>query len=296
MIYREELALKLYRDFTTQEEIDREYNIENRVGDMRPYIEWFIGNSAKARAELECKLDQRFGPTLEETVDIFPAKRAGAPVLVFVHGGYWRILSSKEFSLVARGLVAHDVTVVVTNYSLCPKVTIAEITRQSRAAIAWLAHNIARYNGDPDRIYVAGHSAGGHQVGMLAVTDWVGEYGLPADVIKGGIPISGLFDLRPFPYSWLQPKLLLTREVIERQSPLFHIPAAGPPLLVTLGGEESSEFHRQSSDFVAAWRARGLSARTFDQPGKNHLQAIAGFEEADSELCRTVLDFMTQGR
>lgn len=287
--------MKLYRDFVSQEEIDLEYNIETAVGDMRPYVEWFVGGSAKARTELECVLDVPFGPTRDETLDIFPASTPNAPVLLFVHGGYWRILSSKEFSLVARGPVAHDVTVVVSNYSLCPKVSIAEITRQSRAAVAWIANNITRYNGDPGRLFVAGHSAGGQQVGMLVATDWVGDYGLPRDVIKGGVPISGLFDLRPFRHSWLQPKLQLDADLIERQSPLFHIPAAdAPPLLVTLGGDESSEFHRQSGDYVAAWRARGHRAEEFAQPGKNHLTAIGGFEDKDSALCRAVMKFIGQ--
>lgn len=284
--------MKLYRDFSTQEQIDQQYNIEAAVGDMRPYVEWFVDSSATARAELACALDVPFGPTRDETLDIFPARTPDAPVLLFVHGGYWRILSSKEFSLVARGPVAHDVTVVVSNYSLCPKVSLAEITRQSRAAVAWIANNIARYNGNPARLFVAGHSAGGHQVGMLVATDWVGEYGLPADVIKGGMPISGLFDLSPFRHSWLQPKLQLDADLIARQSPLLHIPEQAPPLLVTLGGDESSEFHRQSADYVAAWRARGHRATEFAQPGKNHLTAIGDFEQADSALCRALLDFI----
>ncbi len=284
--------MKLYREFSTQEEVDQQYNIEAAVGDMRPYVEWFVGGSAKARAELACALDVPFGPTRDETLDIFPARTPNAPVLLFVHGGYWRMLSSKEFSLVARGPVANDVTVVVSNYSLCPKVGLAEITRQSRAAVAWIAHNIARYNGNPARLFVAGHSAGGHQVGMLAATDWVGEYGLPADVIKGGMPISGLFDMTPFRHSWLQPKLQLDADLIARQSPLFNIPDQAPPLLVTLGGDESSEFHRQSADYVAAWRARGHRATEFAQPGKNHLTAIGGFEQADSALCGALMEFI----
>lgn len=289
--------MKLYRDFTNQEQIDREYDCESAL-DMQPYLEWFVGNSQRARDELTCHLDQRFGPTVDETLDVFPAQQPGAPVLVFVHGGWWRACTSTEFSLVARGLVESGITVVITNYSLCPKVSIDEITRQSRAALAWVHQNIARYNGDPKRIYVAGHSAGGHQVAMLAITDWVGEYGLPADVIKGGIPISGLFDLRPFHYSWLQPKLLLTHETIERQSPLFHIPSdtSAFPLLVTLGGDESAEFHRQSDTFAQAWRAAGAEVRTLDQPGKDHMTAIGGFEDPASPLCRAVVEFVAGRR
>jgi arylformamidase len=123
------------------------------------------------------------------------------------------------------------------------------------------------------------------------------EYGLPANIIKGGVPISGLFDLRPFRYSWLQPKLLLTHDIIQQQSPLFHIPEGRPlpRLLVTLGGDESAEFHRQSAAFVDAWRESRGDAQTFDQPGKDHIMAIAGFEDPNSPLCETVIKFMGLG-
>ena len=131
--------MKLYRDFTSQEEIDLEYNMAITVPDTKRWMEEIcVQESAKVRHELKCELDVRFGQTVDETVDVFPAKEPGAALLVFIHGGYWKWGSSKEFSLVARGPVAHGVTFVVTNYSLCPKVTIAEITRQIRAVIAWL--------------------------------------------------------------------------------------------------------------------------------------------------------------
>jgi arylformamidase len=286
--------MKLYRDFTSQEEIDRQYNVEALEPDMRPYVELFVGGSERARRELPCVLDVRFGPTLDETVDVFPAKQPSAPILVFIHGGYWRSRSSKDFHLVARGPSAYGVTVVVTNYSLCPKVTIAEITRQSRAVIAWLCREARAFNGDPEHIFVCGHSAGGQQVGMLVTTDWPGEYGLSQNIIKGGIPISGLFDLSPFRYSWLQPKLLLTHEIIQQQSPLFHIPSAGPPLLVSVGEKEPTEFHRQAADYLAAWRAQGLRGELLTQFGKNHFTAIEGLAEANSPFCQALMDFMTQ--
>ena len=105
--------MKLYRDFTSQEEIDQEYDVQGQVPDMEPIVEFLVSESEKARNELECVLDVRFGPTVDEIVDVFPAEKPGAPILVFIHGGYWRALSSKEFSLVARGLHAHGITVVV---------------------------------------------------------------------------------------------------------------------------------------------------------------------------------------
>jgi arylformamidase len=286
--------MRLFRDFTSQEEIDLEYDLALTVPDLEHWIEWFTQESVTARRKLDCVLDVRFGPTVDETVDIFPAKEQGVPLLVFIHGGYWVLSSSKDYSFVGNGLVSQGITVVVTNYSLCPKVSIAEITRQSRAVIAWLHKEAPNFNADPSRIFVAGHSAGGHQVGMLSATDWPGEYGLPNDVIKGGIPISGIFDLSPLRYSFLQPRLLLTHEVILRQSPVLNIPHAGPPLLITFGKEETAEFHRQSTEYLQAWRANGLQGESLVQKGKHHFSALEGLNEPHSPLCKALIDFLAR--
>lgn len=282
----------LYRQFSRQEEIDAEYNMETSVPNPRVYGEFFVKESARARQELSCMLDVRFGPTVEETLDIFPAADPHAPILVFIHGGYWRRLSSKEFSFVARGPVAQGISVVVTNYALCPKVSVPEITRQSRAAIAWLRNTEHAFAGSRERIYVAGHSAGGHQVAMLLSTRWREDYGLPSDVIKGGFAISGLFDLRPLRFSFLQPMLQLTEETVRNESPLFNLPDPGTPLIASVGGDESAEFKRQSADYIAAWRAAGFSGQYSEQPGKNHYTAIEGFLDKDSALCKQVRSFI----
>ncbi|MEQ8231351.1 MAG: alpha/beta hydrolase [Gammaproteobacteria bacterium] len=280
-----------YRHLDSQEAIDAEYQIERRVPDARDWLEFYLAASAQARRELAAEFDVRFGPTRAETLDIFPAA-AGAPVVVFIHGGYWRRLHARDFSFVARGLVGHGVTTVVTNYALCPAVTIAEITRQSRAAVAWLYHNIARHGGDPGRIVVAGHSAGGHQVARLLQTAWVDDYGLPADVIKGGYALSGLFDLEPLRWSWLQPVLQLDEGLVARESPCRHIPHAAPPLVAEVGGAESDEFHRQSREFVAAWNAAGLAGDYRTLGDCHHFNLIASLNEPDGALTQRLLDFV----
>jgi arylformamidase len=231
---------------------------------------------------------------VDETVDIFPAKEQGAPLLVFIHGGYWYSFSSKEFSMVANGLVGHGITVAVMNYSLCPKVTIPEITRQSRALIAWFQGEASNYNADPARIFVSGHSAGGQQVAMLSATDWSGEYGLPDDVIKGGVAISGIHDLRAMPYSYLQPSLQLTHEVILRQSPCLDVPRSGPPLLISCGAKETSEIRRLATEYHQARQANGLGGELLIQEGKHHFSAIEGLNDGDSTLCKAVTDFMAR--
>ncbi|WP_447980916.1 MULTISPECIES: alpha/beta hydrolase [Pseudomonadota] len=287
--------MKLYREFTSQDEIDFQYNCEAAL-DMPPILDWIAQNSVRVRNELTCHLDQRFGPTIEETLDVFPAGRPDAPIIVFIHGGWWRAGTSKEWAFIVRGLAVHGFTVILTNYTLCPKVSITEITRQSRAALAWIYHNSEHFNGDKNRIYVAGHSAGGHQVGMLALTDWQRDYELPADLVKGGIPISGLFDLRPFRYSWLQPKIQLDYDTIVKQSPLFHVPTdtTSFPLLLTVGGDESPDFQRQSAEFADAWRTGGASVRHLAQPGTNHFTVLQGFEDPRNPLCMAVAEFIRQ--
>ena len=286
--------MNLYRNFSSQEEIDLQYNMALTVPDAERWMEWYLEESERVRREIDCVLDVSFGPTVDETVDIFPAHEAHAPVLVFIHGGYWTWGTSKYFSLVARGPVSRGITVVVTNYSLCPKVSVEEITRQSRATIAWLHKEVINFNGDPELIFVSGHSAGGQQVGMLVATDWESNYSLPNDIIKGGISISGIFDLRPLRYSYLQPKLLLTHEAIMRQSPYLNIPESAPPLLLTYGQGETTEFHRQSIDFREAWHAKGLTGELFVQEGKHHYSAIEGLNDLNSELCRKIADFVVR--
>ncbi|MBW4668455.1 MAG: alpha/beta hydrolase [Cyanomargarita calcarea GSE-NOS-MK-12-04C] len=282
-----------YRNFQTQAELDAQYNPAQSPGiDIPKYMVMYNVNSAKVREELPCNLNIPFGPTLAEQLDIFPSAQPKAPILVFIHGGYWMMSDSKENSFVAKGLVANGVTCVVINYALCPKVSIDEIVRQSRAAIAWVYRNAESFGGDPNRIYVSGHSAGGHLTAMAMLTDWKNDYGLPSDIIKGGFAISGLFDLMPFPYTWLQPNIQLSWAEVLRNSPIRHIPSKAGSLIVTHGAEETSEFHRQSQDFLAAWKAKGLEGEYLPQPGKNHFTAVEGFLDGNSPLCAAILKQM----
>ncbi len=279
----------LYRDYATQEALDAQYDLRAAVPDFPSYLEFYEQESRKARQELECRPDLRFGPTLAEGLDVFPATREGAPVLVFFHGGYWRSFSKNEFSFVARGPVSSGVATVVVDYALCPKVSVGEIVRQARAAVAWTFRNAEGFGADPERVFVSGHSAGGHLATMSAITDWRGDYGLPADTVKGCFPVSGLFDLRPFPYTFLQPKLQLTWAEILRMSPILNLPQHAPPLLVSYGADETDELRRQSEDFLSAWRDRGLPGGLLPQPGKHHFSVLDGFLDADSPLCSALV-------
>lgn len=282
----------LYRNFSTTEEIDAEYNLGQIVGDLAPFFEFYSSHSSSARNDLTCSLGVRYGPTIEETLDIFPAESPDAPIVIFIHGGYWRRLSAKHFSFVARGLVPHGITVLVTDYALCPKVTLPEITRQSRAAVAWAKTTTQKYNGDRERIYVAGHSAGGHQAARVLCTNWVDDYGLPADTIKGCYAISGLYDLSPIRYAFVQQVLQLNDDIIQRESPLFNIPTSAAPLIADVGADESSEFRRQSADYIDAWQTAGLQGSYIEQAGKHHFNAVDEFLDPDSALCERIVSMV----
>ena len=285
----------LYRNFATQEELDAQYNLRAILPDESSSYEQFCAReSERVREDLEHRLDVPFGPTLAEHLDVYPAGD-GAPVLIYVHGGFWAMRTSKEFGFTARGPVSRGVATVVTNYALAPTVSIDEILRQTRAAVAWVYRNAQSFGGDRERIHVAGHSAGGHLTAMLLSTDWKGVYGLPADVIKSATVISGLFDLAPFPYTFMQPQLQFTWGQILRNSPLLHLPDRAPPLLVAYG-DEPAELVRQSEEYLAAWQSKGLEGESLVLADKNHYDVIDGFLDAESPLCSAVLRRISVGR
>ena len=249
---------------------------------MRGYGE----RSAEARTRLAGRYGIPYGPTRDEKLDIFPADRPDAPVFVFIHGGYWRAFAASDHSFVALGPVALGITTVVVDYSLCPKVTIDEITRQCRAAVAWTLRHIGAYGGDPARVAVGGHSAGGHLGAMCLETRWDEDYGLARDPLAAALLVSGIYDIEPLRHSYLQPTIQLDDGIVRRNSPLFGVRPCATPVLVTWGGEESDEFARQSTSFDAAWRAAGNRSELLAQPGANHFSAIDGFADPGHSLCR----------
>lgn len=252
----------LYNDFTTTAQLDEQYDIEASVTDFDGYVREFIAQSQAVRAELPNQLDVPYGPTLDETFDVFfppqGVTEALRPAVFFVHGGYWRATTSKEWSYVAKGLAAQGVVTVVENYTLAPKVAIAEIVRQHRAAFSFLWRNAERFGIDRERIVVVGHSAGAHGVVELLATDWVGDYGLPAQPYLGAIAVSGVYDLRPLPHTFLARTLDFTWQSAEALSPILHIPRKLAPLMLPYGLRETAEFRRQTIDYAQACIERGM--------------------------------------
>lgn len=274
----------LYRNFQTQAEIDEQYNPSLKLANPAAAGQHYIETAQRTRDTLPCHLDVAYGPTLAETLDIFPARQPNAPVFVFIHGGYWRALSAKEFSGVALGLNALGITTVVVNYALCPHVSLDEITRQARASIAWVVRNIAAYGGDPQRIGIGGHSAGAHLAAMCLQASWTHDYGLPENPIAAALLFSGLYDLAPLRYSYLQPQIQLDQGIIERNSPAFRTRVCPTPTWITWGGEESTEFARQSEMLHTASQALGNPTELASISGADHFTVIHGLEFPDSAV------------
>jgi arylformamidase len=244
--------------------------------------------SARARAELPLRFDVPYGARHGERLDVFPAARPGpAPVHVFIHGGYWQRMDKADFSFVVRGLRPAGALTVVVNYGLVPSVDLDELVRQCRAAIAFVHAHAREWGGDPARISVSGHSAGGHLVAMLLATDWT-AFGAPADVLEAGCAISGLYDLEPIRLCYLNDVLGLTPQVARRNSPIHLVPTRPTPLILALGATEGPEYHRQTDELATAWRARGVPIEVLDLAGHDHFSIVAELESPFSPLARAI--------
>ena len=281
------MATPVFRDYD-QKALDAEYNNRTKVKDAMEWVARFGAESARARAELPLRFDVPYGDHHAERLDVFPAARPGpAPVHVFVHGGYWQRMDKADFSFVARGLRPAGAVTVIVNYGLVPSIEFDELVRQCRAAVAWVHRHAREWGGDPDRISVSGHSAGGHLVAMLLATDWA-EFGAPADIVKAGCAISGLYDLEPIRLCYLNEVLNLTPEVARRNSPVHLAPARPTPLILALGGTEGAEYHRQAGDLAFAWRAHGVPIEVMDLAGHDHFSIVAELESPFSPLARAI--------
>ncbi len=265
----------------TQEELDAQYDQGTLVPNSGEIQQQNAADSAKVREQLDSILSVSYGPTVMERLDIFPAAQKGAPVMIYHHGGAWTRSSKDHCSYVAPPFVAAGVNVLVLDFNLAPKVTLDEIVRQNRAAIAWAWHNADEYGWDRDRIHSVGHSSGGHICGMMLVTDWVGDYGLPADVIKSGVPCSGMYELEPVRLSYRSSYLDLTEKGAARNSSIRQIPSTTIPITVAWGTGELDEFQRQNREFADAWASAGHPVDRFVLDGLHHFQvARAIFDPA----------------
>jgi arylformamidase len=269
---------------------DSMYNNRALVPDHAAHFAHWAQTSADARANLKCTLDIAYGEGPNETLDIFPAKQKNAPVVVFIHGGYWRSLDKADHSFVAPPLHDMGACVVVVNYALCPgtseqPVTIPDIAHQMAKALAWTWHNIAQYGGNPLQVVVAGHSAGGHLAAMLLACDWQKvDASIPAHWLQKALSISGLYDLTPLRKTpFLQESLKLTAQHARMASPaLWPRPKKGM-LYTVAGGDESAEFLRHNRLIHQIWGPKSVPVCE-DLAGLNHFSIVTDLTKKGTRL------------
>ncbi len=273
--------------------LDRQYNARASVPDYEAEARRYTELSARAREALPHRAGLLFDPVSGCALDWFPGHEGG-PVLLWIHGGYWRALAKSDQSLVAPGLVASGAHVAVMDYSLAPAASLDTIVHQVRSALAWVAAHAAEHGANPARLFAGGSSAGGQLVGMLLAPGWHERYGLHCNALRGGIALSGLFDLEPIRLSHVNAWLNLNTDAVYRLSPLRHIPPPGqaPRLLAVHGGLETDEFRRQTEDYAACWRAAGHHADLAPQPTRHHFDLVVALGEASDPLCRAASAFM----
>lgn len=273
--------------------LEAEYNVRAAIPEHpRIFADW-AERSRAARVRQNAVLDRPYGGTAGETLDLFLAPNRHAPINAFIHGGYWQSRDKSEFSFLADGLVPSGVNVAVLNYGLCPSVSLSTIVAQIRGAFLWLWRNARAYGADPDQLHVSGHSAGGHLAAMLLATDWRSlDETAPADLVRSGLSISGLFDLDPLRGTSLNRALALDAATARSLSPIFMDPNGCHPLVLAVGEAESGSFHDQSARMAAAWGRFGVPIERLNLSGCHHLTAVDELARAGSPLHAAALRVM----
>lgn len=236
-----------------------------------------ISNEVRARRRLHA--DLRYGAGARERLDFFPADQPDAPVFVFIHGGYWQASDKESHSFLAEGPLARGFAVALIEYTRAPEATMDQIVAEIDRAMGWLHAHVAELGGDPQRLFVSGHSAGGHLTAMM----------LGRHPIAGALPISGLFDLEPIGLCYLNDLLRMDAAMAARNSPQLHLPTQCPPIVVTVGAAELPELYRQSEEYAAALDAMDAPVQWLPLEGHEHFSILSEIERPDGLLCEALV-------
>ena len=288
--------MDIYRGYD-QASLDAQYDLRPLWPDVPDVVAFRESESARVRDRIQGRLDVAYGPSQKETLDIFPpAGGSGdAPAIVYIHGGYWQLSDKNDTTYIAPAFLDAGICFATINYTLAPEAGLDRIADECRRAVAWVWSHAAEIGIDRDRIFVAGHSAGGHLTAMMLATDWPSIHpALPARPVRGACALSGLYDLEPVRLTFLNDVLGMDAETAARNSPLYLDPTTDIPLILSVGDRETDEFKRHQTELFAAWTAKGLSVEEVDAPGCHHYTIVGHFGDPASALHRTMVSMIRE--
>jgi arylformamidase len=284
----------VFRDYD-QAELDRQYDQRAWAANAIELINRYAADSAAVRKHLGEPDTYDYGDTRAESLDLFRTHRKPAPVHVFIHGGAWRLLSARDSAFPAETFVRAGAHYVALDFAPLPQVPLDRMVDQVRSAIAWLHRYAVQFGGDPDRIFVSGHSSGAHLAAAVATTDWNARFRLPHDVIKGVLCCSGIYDLEPVRRSARNDYAQLDEALVEAASPIRHLANLRCPVVVGVGEHESDEFKRQAREFAAAVELQGVAVELVEGAGLNHFEIVTTLASPTGLLGRVALHQMGLG-
>ncbi|MFT5485107.1 MAG: arylformamidase [Paracoccaceae bacterium] len=281
----------VYREYD-QKALDAEYDLRPRWPDVPEVIAHRENESAAVRSRIPGRLNIAYGAEPKEMLDVFPPSngRAGGPAVIYIHGGYWQMSDKDDTTYIAPAFLDAGIAFITLNYTLAPDGDMDVMVDECRRAVAWVHRNAGEFGVDPERLYIAGHSAGGHLTAMLLATDWRAvDPALPAMPLKGACALSGLYDLEPIRLTFLNGVLGLDPETAARNSPLYLDPLADIPLILSVGELETDEFKRHQTELYAAWSAKGLAVEEIPAPDCHHYTIVGHFGDPASMLHKAML-------
>ncbi len=261
------------------------YNVRLLVDDFDGLIQRWSQRSEQFRQQADATLDCQYGEGEKDRLDVFRCGKENAPLFVFIHGGYWQRGDKSAYSYVAEPFVNSGVDVALIGYQLCPAASMTGIVNKISDALVWLWRNAEQLGICADRLNLSGHSAGGHITGMILATDWVlRDQGVPSDLIKSAIPISGLYQLEPIRQTTIADALGLDDEESQALSPHFFKPATSAPILVTLGGGETPQFHWQTDQYQQRWQQYHAPMGYHAEPDVDHFGVVEKLADPQSAM------------
>jgi len=281
---------QLYKGFRP-DEMEYQYNPRESVPEYPELAKVRAAQAKTVRDTSKSWLNVPYGDSPREQLDIYAAAPPTGPVLVYIHGGYWRSGSKEDNCNFVPTFTRRSATVVLVEYDLCPNVTVTDIVRQTRAAVAWVYKNITHYGGDPSRLFIFGHSAGGHLAAMALANDWT-QQGMPKDCIKGAIATSGVYDLDMVMRISVQEQVHMTPEIAKLNSPLQNPPRVKCPLVVAVGSAEPKGWQQMSADYYNYVEQQGMNAEFLVVPGANHYTMSEKLLDTSNLLTQAIIKQM----